>query len=83
MMAQDKGGNSVGFGDYLVVDIDNGPDEFSFRGVVRVVKLSETPKGIAAIGAFVDLVGNGRVGKVKVDVANSTLVMRSSGEVVA
>jgi hypothetical protein len=85
-MAQDKAGNAVGFGDYVIVEVEPrsiGLNNFhGFKGVVRIVKLSETPKGTAAVGAFVDLVGNGRIAKMKVDVANSTLVMRSNGTTV-
>jgi hypothetical protein len=78
-MAQDGKGNQVGFGDWLaVLDHDN-----SFRGIVRIVKLSETTKGASAIGAYVDLVGHGRVAKCKVDVSRATLVMRADGMVVS
>lgn len=74
-MAQDKQGKSVGFGDWVTYTVESE----NFIAVLRIVKLSETPKGTTATGAFVDLVGNGRVAKVNVDVAKSTLVMRSDG----
>lgn len=82
-MALDSDGNAVQFGDYMNAAIggDGGPEP-AFA-IVRIIKLSETPKGVAAIGAYVDLVGNGRIAKVPVDIATATLVMRSNGEVVS
>lgn len=71
-MAQDSKGNAVGFGDWLATG----------DKIVRIVKISETPKGTVAVGAFVDLVGNGRIGKAKVSVEDSVLVMRADGTVV-
>lgn len=80
-MATDKNGKAVSFGDYLIVDASS--NEAKWSGVVRIIKLAETTKGTSALGAFVDLVGHGRVAKMKIDVTKGTLVARSNGEVVA
>lgn len=75
MMAQDKNGKEVGYGDWVVVALEpNGPN-----GVVRIVKIEKSPKGTKAIGALVELIGNGRVAKGPVDIAASKLVMKSDG----
>lgn len=76
-MATDSKGKAVGFGDWVaVLETTDGK-----ATVCRIVKFAETPKGIRATGAYVELVGNGRVVKRAVDVAASTLVMKSDGTV--
>lgn len=82
-MATDRNGKAVSFGDYLIVEGAPIDGATSFSGVLRIVKLSESPRGTSAVGAFVDLVGHGRVAKMKIDVTKGTLVARSNGEVVS
>jgi len=80
-MATDKNGKPVNFGDYLMMEaVTLGTPAITFTGIVRVVKLSESPKGTSATGAFVDPVGNGRVTKAPIDVAKGRLIMRSNGD---
>jgi hypothetical protein len=80
MMATDKSGNNVKFGDYVAVrDVQLGASATLVTAIVRIVKLEESPKGVKAIGAYVDLVGNGRISKVPVDISAATLVMASDG----
>ena len=83
-MATDSKGKPVQFGDYLIVEAQPMDDAgiVTFSGVVRVIKLSETTRGTSAVGGFVDLIGHGRIGKVKIDVTKATLVARANGEVV-
>lgn len=79
-MAIDSKNNQVAFGDYLIVEeAPMGSEHVKFSGIVRVIKLSETPKGTSAVGAFVDLVGNGRVARMPVDVSKARLVLRADG----
>jgi len=84
-MATDSKKNAVSFGDYLIVDAvpTDKSGVSKFTGIVRIVKLSETPKGTSAIGAFVDLVGNGRVQRMPVDVSKARLVLKADGSEVA
>jgi hypothetical protein len=79
MMALDSKQQQVGFGDYVAVQAAQLDEVTKISTIVRIVKLSETPKGVFAVGGYVDLVGGGRIAKVKVDIATSTLVMRSNG----
>jgi hypothetical protein len=85
MMATDSKGQQVGYGDYLAVTevaLDPVP-VMTFSGIVRITKIEESPKGVKATGAYVDLVGNGRIGKVPVVIGAATLVMKSDGTVVS
>ena len=78
MMATDSNGSAVQYGDYVA--IKTVPDREELDGtIVRIVSITETPKGIKAIGAYVDLIGTGRVAKVPVDIAAATLLMKSDG----
>lgn len=76
-MAQDAKGNSVGFGDYVTVKLDSldGP-----HTVVRILRISEGTKGTSAIGGYVSLTGNGRVGRTSFDPSASELVLKHEGE---
>jgi len=74
-MAQDKNGASVGYGDYVAV-LQTDDNEAT---IMRIVKFSETPKGVVAVGAYVQLIGHGRVAKAKVDIGKATLMMKSNG----
>ncbi len=76
-MAKDKTGETVGFGDYVAV-LETADNEAT---IMRIVKFSETPKGVVAVGAYVELHGNGRVAKRKVDVSQAKLVMRNGSAV--
>ena len=81
MTATDRLGFPVTFGDYVMVSDVKLSELATLTGtVVRIVKISETPKGVAAVGAYVDLVGTGRVSRIPVDIAASRLVMRSNGD---
>lgn len=81
MMATDSRDKQVQFGDYVATEVrfDDGQ---TYGAVVRIVKISESPKGVTAVGAYVDLVGNGRIAKCQIDIAAGTLVMRSDGSMV-
>ncbi len=84
MMAIDSKGKQVAFGDYVAIrDVQLDEVARLVGTIVRVVSITETPKGIKAIGAYVDLIGTGRVAKVQVDLSAGTLVMRSDGTVVS
>lgn len=76
MSAIDSNGNAVGVGDVLIVTVES-----EGKKAVTVVKISETSKGVTAFGAYVDLVGHGRVEKAPIDVATGVLVLRRNGEV--
>ena len=80
MMATDSRGSAVQYGDYVAVQgVDLSEVQEIPGTIVRIVSISETPKGIKAIGAYVDLIGTGRVAKVPVDIAAATLLMKSDG----
>lgn len=84
MMAQDKLGKTVQFGDYVMVTDQRVESKATFVSTIaRIMKIEEGTKGIKAIGACVVLEGNGRVARFPVDLAHATLVMRSDGSVVS
>jgi len=71
-MAKDAKGVEVGLGDWCIAS----------GLVVRIVSLNETLKGTTAKGAYVDMVGYGRIAKARIDLASATLIMRADGSVV-
>lgn len=83
MMALDSNGNTVQFGDYIIVQDQRVEPTATFVStIVRIIKIEEGTGGVKATGACVVLEGHGRVAKFPVDLAQATLVMKSSGEVV-
>lgn len=78
-MAKDSTGQPVGFGDYVKVRDAALSPHVSFSGIARIVKISESPKGTRATGAFVDLFGNGRVTRFQFDPIESVLVLLANG----
>lgn len=81
MTAKDVLGFPVAYGDYVMVSDVKLDEAHTLVGtIVRISKLSEGPKGIAAQGAYVDLDGTVSVARIPVDIAKSRLVMRSNGE---
>lgn len=77
-MATDSSGNSINYGDILIVTIESLGTK-----VVTVVKISESAKGVTAQGAYVDLDDGVRTKKVPVDVSKARLIVKADGSEVA
>lgn len=75
-MAHDSKKQQVALGDWMKAQ--EGDQTF----IVRVIALNERVVGVRATGAYVDLVGMGRVKKFIFDPANATLVLKSDGTAV-
>lgn len=78
MAATDSKGNTVGLGDVILAHVWADGGQIAMKAIT-IVKLSETPRGVSATGAYVEVVGHGRVAKTKVDIGKGTLVLRRDG----
>lgn len=75
-MALDANGNKIGFGDYVKVVLKN----IDGSTIVRILQITDGLKGASALGGYVSLTGNGRIGKLRFDPHEAELVLANAGE---